>query len=473
MAIPNIIQNGTNQGVIKLPSNFGQGGVLGNQGQMFNQAQNNQTTPFNPQTATIGNNPPSFLPAQKFNQFNGATGANTGTNKGIISPPNVQQIQTQLNTAKTQLADLTAQQDAMNKYKLTDPSQLTKNAMGNYVPIAQGNFTPANTTFPGLVSTSANVASQPTQNFNQFQNTAQTATTNLMNTAPQQNEAVLAQQKAIQDLTNQYNQQKYNISQGRTNLAEATGEEGALQNLYAGNLGALQTGLSNILQGNAQQQAAYTGAGNLANTGAGVATGQQQAQIQGLEGVAGLTAPQLGGPMNIPFNPISGQYGTPAVQALGPGGYTQYGIIQGQANAGQQYVQNQAIIGKVIPMAQNLDKLISDKNINPNDPTLLNQLNNWARTNIFSDPAVPEFQGQLNDIVASLSSILGIPSNATSDFRTSLAGAIVNGLQNGQSIANSVNYFVQQAQQASQGYLQGAQGASNQGNNWTFQPFFH
>ncbi len=149
----------------------------------------------------------------------------------------------------------------------------------------------------------------------------------------------------------------------------------------------------------------------------------------------------------ITGQPVSGNLGSLASLA---------GQVSGAQQVGQQSVLNQAVINKVIPMAANLDNVIKTKNINPSDTTLINQIQNWGRTNIFSDPSIPEFQGQLNDIVTSLSGVLGVPSSATSDFRTQLAGAIANGLQNGQSISDSVNYFVQQAQQANAGYASGA-----------------
>ena len=45
-----------------------------------------------------------------------------------------QQIQKQIETTKTQIADLQSQQTALGKYGLTDTDELTKNASGNYVP---------------------------------------------------------------------------------------------------------------------------------------------------------------------------------------------------------------------------------------------------------------------------------------------------------------------------------------------------
>jgi hypothetical protein len=168
-----------------------------------------------------------------------------------------------------------------------------------YVPI------PSPTSLGGAITTLGNTSSQPTSNFSQAQNTAGAAASDLLNSAPQQNAAVIAQQQAIQGLTNQYNGENMAISGGATNLAEAGGEQGLLQNLYSSNLGAMQTGLTNILQGNAQQQAAYTGAGNVANATASGATTQQGTQQSGQGAVVNALAPQT--QYGALTNPATGQ----------------------------------------------------------------------------------------------------------------------------------------------------------------------
>lgn len=246
----------------------------------------------------------------------------------------------------------------------------------------------------------------------------------------------------MKQLQEDFAQQSGNIQGDRTNLFEQGGEQGIAQNILSG------------------KQAAIAGRMQAAADIMQRETAQQQTEQSGLAAAGGLAQPQQAGPMNVQFNPLTGQYGPASINSYGSGGFTQYGIMQGQQTAGQQYVQNQAILGKVQPMAQNLDSLIKEANINPSDATFVNQWQNWARTNLFSDSRIPEFQGQLNDIIQSISGILGVPQANSSDFRTQFAGAIVNGLQRGQSISDSINYFVQQAEQASQGYLRGAQGAS-------------
>lgn len=186
------------------------------------------------------------------------------------------------------------------------PAGMMYDGQGNLVP--QSTYSSSNpATLQGLVNTTANTAGQPSNQYNQAQNTAANAATSLLNSAPQQDAAVLAQQKSIQDLENQYATQTANISGTPGDLSLATGDQGILYNKYSGQLNAQEEGLANILQGNAQQQAAYTGAGNVANTSAGAATGQQSTQQQGLLGAAGAISPQ-----QVPYssqflNPASGQ----------------------------------------------------------------------------------------------------------------------------------------------------------------------
>lgn len=196
---------------------------------------------------------------------------------------------------------------------------------------------------------------------------------------------------------------------------------------------------------------------NAANTSAQQALQQQGYGLQGAENIAGLTAPQPYGITSTPYQPGTGQFGQLAGSAASVGnGLVGAGILQGQLNAGQNLVQNAQAIGKAIPIAQNLDSLIKQNNINPTTLTAGNALINFLRTNIGSDPAVTEFGGQINDLASTLAPALGIPGGATTDFKTSLGQAIVNGLQSGQSVSQSVQYFIQQAQQGAQGAYNGA-----------------
>lgn len=311
----------------------------------------------------------------------------------------------------------------------------SQNTQSNFVPQVGENYNPQppQPVFPGLIDRLGSMAGTSTPEYQAAQK--------------QYDDANQKYQELLQSSVN--NQ----VVGAGTNASEYAGTQGLINNRIA------------------NQENAYTNAMNAALAKMGAATSQQQTQQSGLGVAGGLTQPQLAGPTNVPFNPAEGNFGSPAANAFGQNGLTGVGMLQGQIGAGQQYVQNQAIIGKVQPMVKNLDSLISQEGINPHDVTFLNQLDQWSRGTL-SSSAIPKFQGQLNDIVASLAQILGVPSSATSDFRTQMAGSIVNGLQNGQSISDSVNYFLQQAQEASKGYLQGAQGANQGGGQPMFGSFF-
>ena len=362
----------------------------------------------------------------------GQTGGGTNTSSISTGTTDSQNIQNQLGTAQTQLSDLQAKQSAMQNLGINDASQLTKDASGNYIlnpalnpanPANKNPYTSTSPTYSGLVGGLASTASQPSPQYEAAQ------------------KQYLDYQNKIAQLQQDYAKANADIQSRPSGLTEQQGAQGILARQEAG----LEAALSGQLAG--AQSAAQT------------ATGQQATQQQGLGVAAGLAAPQPANALGV-FNPTTGQY-----EQYGGGqggGAVQAGTVMGQIQAGQTGAMNQAILGKVTPMAQNLNTLISQENINPTDVTFLNQLNQWGRGTL-SDSAIPKFQGQLNDIVSSLSGILGIPSSATSDFRTQMAGAIVNGLQSGKSVADSVNYFVQQAIQANQGYLAGARGATSTG----------
>lgn len=152
-----------------------------------------------------------------------------------------------------------------------------------------------NNTFPGLVSTLGSTSNQPTPGFNQSQATAQNAANALMYSAPQQSANVQSAQQGLQDLQNQYANAQGSIgNQPGISLQSASGESGVLNNLFSTKEAAAQQAVQNALAGNAQQQSAFTGAANAANTTAGQATGQQQAQQSGLGTAAGLLAPTVG-----------------------------------------------------------------------------------------------------------------------------------------------------------------------------------
>ena len=360
------------------------------------------------------------------------TNASGTANVGGAATQNQQQIQQQLNTSLTQLSDLQAKQSAMQQYGLTDQSQVLKNANGQYVPVQaqtqdvvpppQGNTNPYTSmapTFAGLVGGIANTAAQPSQQYVDAQ------------------KQYLDYQNKIAALQSSYAQSTANLDSEPIDLALASGQQGILSRLEAGKEAALSGQLAGA------QAAAQT------------ATGQQATQLGGLESAAGLVAPQQVSPTNVPYNPATGTYGTPASTAYGTGtnGLQAVGNIAGQINVGQNVTQLNSYLGGAQVVGNNLNQLIKDADINPTGITYLNGVIQFGADKM-SNPQYREFAGQINDFVASLAPILGVGGNVT-DMKTQMSNQIINGLQSGETITQVVDYFLKQAQQKIQGMSAG------------------
>jgi hypothetical protein len=357
------------------------------------------------------------------------------------TPAPVNPNQNQINSIQQQIAQITGQINAAQNAGYSGNQQIKYNPQGQIIPASQANNQPIPPSTPNPTpnpeqATGFSSAVGALQNFNPTQ-------------SPQYQQAYTDYQSAVKNLADfksQLAQQYGNIETEGIPLEFMQGREQVIGRQASAQLDALQNAVVQAQQG----------------IGFALQGGQQQ--LGALETAGGLTAPQPYGITQTPFFPTgggpTGQFGT---MAGGTGGAFGAGIIQGQIGLGQQSAQNQAILGKVQAQLPSFDSLVQQAGINPSDTTFINAISNWGKTNLFSDARVPEFQGQLNDIIASLSQVLGVPSSATSDFRTGLAGAIVNALQKGSSVSQALNYAVQQAMTASRGYATGAQGANPSG----------
>lgn len=337
-------------------------------------------------------------------------------------------------------------------------------------------------TFPGLVSTLANTSSQPTPAFSASQGTAQTAATDLLNSTPGNNAAVLAQQQSIQKLQDEYAKESADISGTPGDLSLANGEQGTLYNRYSGQLGAQETGLSNILQGNAQQQAAYTGAAGAANTTAGAATAQQGTQQSGQATAAELAAPQPANALGT-YNPVTGQYSQ--YGGASGGGAAQAGAVGTQIQQGatvQTMVGNQA---QAQSLVQNLSSLLSQGGINPSMPGGLGALQatasgiqQWIDTQT-GDPKYQNYANLINEISQKYATILN-SSGGTPTDQSQISHQIINALASGQDLSTALQSLDKNATDsinalkgASQtNSLNGTQSNSTAGGGTTFGSFF-
>jgi len=279
-------------------------------------------------------------------------------------------------------------------------------------------------------------------------------------------------QQSGQDYQNQMAEaNRYNeaLKMSRTN--EAKGLAGNAQNPIPLQF---QHGRGQVLQSQyAQEQAAlgagYQGAANLA----GQANTQQGLQLQGLSTAAGLASPQQAGPTNVPFNPLTGQYGTPAAGAYGngtTGGLQGVGNISGQMEIGGQVAQQNSMLGSAQTTGDALKTLISQNNINPSAFTPFNGVVQTIGA-YTSNEAYQKFSGQISDFVSKIAPILGGAGGNTTDYRTQLAGTILNRWASGESINNVITYFLNQAKQNIEGLKTGggagygSQQSSNQQGN--------
>lgn len=233
-------------------------------------------------------------------------------------------------------------------YYAAHPNANPANNGGSSPPSSQ-NSVAANTynggvngngnTFPGLVSVLGSMASQPSQNFTSNMNNSGQAQTGLLNLQDPNNPLNTDIGKYTTDLENigdQYKLGTARIGDSRTNVQEAQGEQGNLNNLYSGLIGNAQQALNTAVTNRGQQITGLTNAAGAANTAAGAATSQQSAQQNGLGVAAGLSSPQQVPYNNQYINPLTGQ---PISGGGGTGGSAMSSLPAQAQSAIQSYAQ--------------------------------------------------------------------------------------------------------------------------------------
>ena len=348
-------------------------------GKSFNAAGDTSTAPVTSATNYVP--PPS-----------GNTGGTTG-GTGAGNTGNTASLQSQLAADQTALTSAQAQYAALN------------------TPATTGDTT-AKVTYPGLVSTLGQTASQPSAQYTTAENNANAAQAQL-----QQLQSAQAQQDAL-------------IGGSRTNVSEAQGEAGLYNTQMIGQENAASTALAGY-----QNQA-------------GIATGQQSAQQSGLAAAGALAQPQPGqNPLTQSYNPLTNSYSPLAISGAGANAATDienYGSLQQQQAIGAAAAQNNSYLGGAQVAASNLQNLITSNNLNPSSLTFANGALQLAGQ-YTSNPAYAKLPGAINDFVTSLAPILGAGGNVT-DAKTQMASQFVQMLQSGSTINDVVQYFTQQAQ---------------------------
>ena len=172
------------------------------------------------------------------------------------------------------------------------------------------------------------------------------------------------------------------------------------------------------MQGNAQQQSAFTGAGNVANTAAGAATGQQATQLGALGQAGGLAQPSLAAPGQSYANPLTGQFGNIAGTQGGGTGLSQIGGLQSQIQQGGQIQTMTGQQAQEQGLATNLTDLIDSSGVTVSAPGALQNfvggVNQWLNTQS-GDPKYQNFANLIGEISSRYASILNQSGGTPTD----------------------------------------------------------
>lgn len=256
--------------------------------------------------------------------------------------------------------------------------------------------------FPSVAGSLAGMASGATSQYQQAQN------------------QYLEANKELAGLKENAAQQAANIGRSRTDLSEAGGEQGILQNLLAG------------------KESALTGEMAAAQAAAQAATGQQGTQQSGLAAAGGLAQPTPANALGF-FNPTEGNYNPyGATGGVGAGGQVvgQYGAAQNfYANLVPSYNQAQSVYQGLTDFLQN------NPSINPSDANFVNNMNAWARGQQLSDPKYQQFTQFLNELLQTLTPIVG--SQGVSDYKSQLVQTMVNPTSSTESIQQQIDNLMQ------------------------------
>ena len=261
----------------------------------------------------------------------------------------------------------------------------------------QNSYTATAPTYPGLVGGLTGMASQPSAAFTTAQNTY--------------NEAA----KQLKDLQTQEAQQNANIQGSRTNLAEAGGEQGIMQNLAAGS------------------QAALTGEMTAEQAAMQNATAQQGTQQSGLTAAMQGAAPQQAN--------IYGTYDPTTMQYTGygngtSGGAATAGGVETQVQQGAAVQSMTGILSQAQGLSSSLSSAIDSSGYNPNDlgaaTTYANGVNQWLQ-NKSGNPQYQNAAMLISEVANKYAAILN-QSGGTPTSVSQVQQQIINGLSSGQQI---------------------------------------
>jgi len=409
-----------------------------------------------------------------------------GTNTGLLTKPTTPQpttpvkavvsadgTKTEYHAPITKPAD-----DPSNKYN-TDTGKLNPNYKdpNAVAPTPTPAPVPKPTTFSGLIG---DVANQQESSYNQI--ATQSAQT-LQDISAQNpaltgeafdaySRAVEAQRKLKEGIAKQYGA----IESQAIPLEFQQGREQALARQYAGQLeagqGAIteqQQAINQAIAGLGQQQAGFTNAGNLALTG-------QATKQTGLLGAGGLAQPTQVSPTNVPFNPLTGEYGQPASSAYGAGGLATVGGIFEQQEQGAQTQNMIGAYNQAKPLIETAKQQIADVGFNISPLGLVNKLQQYVNKDVIPSGEYANIFNTLSEIATTISPVLGA-QGAQTDLKTMIAQEFIPKLLQGQDIGMVLDNIEQNALakiQANKATAQGtplqvpSSGGNTGGSIWDF-----
>jgi hypothetical protein len=410
-------------------------GAFGNMGPASTQPFANGALATGANAATINPTPvktqgglvsPSISALPSNANLNGTNGNIANNNlKGLVSLPNANNGQTQ-NTG-TGTPGLVSLPQPQNGYAGVGNSY---NGAGQIVPTSSiptgqtSNQAPS--TYPGLVTSLATTASQPSAAF----------------TADQQ-QALVANQALAQSKLNE----SQALSDNSTNeipLEAMEGRGAVIQNQYLSQ----QNALADELQG----------AGTLEQA----ATGQQGTQQSGLAAASGLAQPQPANALGT-YNPVTGQY--EQYGGAAGGGAATAGGVNTQISQGAAVQNMTGIFSQAQGLASTLSGVIKSSGYNPNDlgaaTTYANGINQWLQ----GKSGNPQYQNAANLIseVANKYAAILNQSGGTPTSVSQVQSQIINGLASGQQIETVLGNLAMNAQTS----IDALKGASQNNANAT------
>lgn len=352
------------------------------------------STPVKKITAVDGTQTEFHAPAPTTAELQANTQKNNSANYGTPPAPTTPQVGTPTNNA----------QNVLNAGNQTSNEQSTQQGL-----LQSGQMTPWETAAANNVITAKGI-----QNFGQFAPYAE-ASMHAGDNAGQLGNLITA-----------------------PDLAGRSAADSALYNQFSNLYGtqanagliAAQTAAGRNLTAN---QNAYSGSQNQANRG-----------LTGAENVLSASLPTQSSPTNVPFSPLTGNYGMPASNAYGTGGLAGVGGLLQQQQQGADVQTMSSALNQTSGLINKAKSDIKTAGFNPSPVALGNYLTQWLNGQAIPDHQYANVVNDLSEIANTIAPVLGTPGNPT-DLKTTIAQELIPRLMAGQDIGTVLDNLEQNA----------------------------